>query len=173
MQKQSSACVATIPSAKSCRSTSAHCEISKPKFVQHASHHPGYDKKRFSAMKFFVNGLPPFSILPKCLKCEHRGVSIAALAEQCHEFHTDKQTSSSRPLTGMTSFLHADVSLREELDNMQNELATLVLEATKLKNEKKRRQLHPECYGVAHLVSLRGDVVIVRPTRTHMCTLSI
>ena len=59
----------------------------------------------------------------------------------------------------MTVFPHADVSLREELDNMQNELATMVLEATKLKNEKKRRQLHPECYGVAHLVSLRGDVV--------------
>ena len=33
----------------------------------------------------------------------------------------------------MTSFPHTDVALREELNNMQNELATLVLEATKLK----------------------------------------
>ena len=137
----------------------AHCEMSKPKFVEHVSHHPGYDKEQFSAMQFFVNGLPPFTTLPQCLKCEHRGLSIAALAEHCHEFHTDKPTSSSRPLVGMTVFPYADVPLREELDNMQNELATMVLEATKLKNERKRRQLHPECYGVAHLVSLRGDVV--------------
>ena len=76
----------------------AHCKISKPKFIQHASHHSGYDKQKFSAMRFVINGLTPFTILPQCLKCEHRGVSIAALAEHCYEFHTDKHTPSSRDL---------------------------------------------------------------------------
>ena len=76
----------------------AHCKISIPKFIQHASHHSGYDKQKFSAMRFVINGLTPFTILPQCLKCEHRGVSIAALAEHCYEFHTDKHTPSSRDL---------------------------------------------------------------------------